>query len=96
MKVLVQYWTPLTGGELVSISKNQEQIQTSILELKLKPDPDWKDSFLNYDDAAEPDGKPTEIEIPDNSPFCDMVEHGTVFLNDDEMSLVWNKNSSAD
>jgi hypothetical protein len=93
MKVLVQYWRPLEGGELVSISKSREQIEASIQDLAPKPDPDWEEDILNYDKAAEPNGEPEELEIPDDSPFARMVQGGTVFLREDELELIWDNSN---
>lgn len=92
MKVLVQYWLPLRGGELVSISLSQEQLTKTISELVPKQNPEDKDEILNEDSAANPDGDAEELEIPDSTieRFLDLLNRRTVFLCDDEMGMIWD------
>lgn len=96
MKILRQDWRILEGGQITSISKDQEQLNATIEELAPKKDPEEEDEILNWEKAAEPDGSAQEIEIPGDSVFAEMVKNGTVFLHDDEMGLIWDNSSIED
>jgi hypothetical protein len=90
MKVLVQVWEKLTGGESTSISKNREQLEETIKGVAPQKDPDDAEDILNYYEAVVPDGDPREVEIPDGSVFAEMVQSRTVFLLPDEMGVIWD------
>ena len=76
MKVLMQDWDVPSKGQLVSISKNQDQLDATTREIK-------RDDAEN---CAVDD--PFEVEIPDDHEFVGMLENGSVFLHDDEMDII--------
>lgn len=74
MKVLMQHWYVPGKGALVSISKNKDQLNAAVQQVKT--------------DGGRKDGKPLEVEIPDDHAFVDMLKDGTVFLHNDEMDVI--------
>ena len=77
MKVLLQEWAIPGGG--TSISRNRAEIRTAYKRVKRKIP--W----------AKYNGGPTEINIPDDSVFAEMVAtRGTVFLSRDETETAWD------
>lgn len=69
MKVLVQFWRLDAGGEKISISKTRKQLRQTITEVD--------------DEGVVPNGNPNWLELK-NDGLIEMVESGTVFLNEDE------------
>lgn len=78
MKVLLQEWWMLGKGTVNSISKDRAQLGAILDKEKAKA----------KEDGADPRGTPLEVEIPNDHAFVDMLEHGTVFLHDDEMDAI--------
>jgi hypothetical protein len=79
MKVLKQDWESSSGSERTSISKNLDALNVTKREIAIE------------EESLVPVGEPFEITIPENSDFVEMVEcNGTVFLNPDELYLVYN------
>ncbi len=84
MKVFHQTWRSEYGGpELNSISRDRAAYEEAVVYVA-NPDEDSKDG------PAHPTGDLMEITIPDDSEFAGLVKkHGTIFLHDDEMDVVW-------
>lgn len=89
MKVLWQIWTYGQGMELNSISKDAEQLAVTIEE-QSSPQADIAGKVSHHDNNVIPEGEAEEIDIPDNSIFAEMVESRTVFLNENEMDIIWD------
>lgn len=96
MKVLVQEWDNVAGGQATSISKDREQLDETIKRVAPQKNPHDEGDILNYKEATVPDGDATEVEIPDDSVFAEMVGSRTVFLHSDEMDVLWASSSSQD
>lgn len=84
MKVLVQYWTVYVGQELISISKDQSQLDDMIVRIQRE------DAENDNGKTTDPDGDAKWITIPDDSFFAEMVESETIFLDVEEQHVVWN------
>ncbi len=74
MKVLMQDWYVPDKGALVSISKDNNQLDVTAKRITAK--------------GGEVDGEPLEVEIPDDHEFVHMLRNGSVFLHHDEMDVI--------
>ncbi len=86
MKVWRQDWTMFDGKQITSISKSREALKQTTKEAsKAEKEKEGRG------DWAVVDGEPEKITIPNDSFFADMARSwGTVFLNDNEMDVVYN------
>lgn len=79
MKVLVQNWETARRSERTSLSKDINELNQE------------KSVIAGEEEILMPVGEPVEITIPDDSVFAEMLEsRGTVFLNSDELSIVYD------
>ncbi|OGG41991.1 hypothetical protein A2837_02175 [Candidatus Kaiserbacteria bacterium RIFCSPHIGHO2_01_FULL_46_22] len=88
MKVLVQDWKTPEGRLRTSISKDQEQLDETVK--RLAPRLDSEGEVQNWDKAVTPEEGSWEIEIPEDSIFVEMVGFRTVFLEPDEMDVLYS------
>jgi hypothetical protein len=75
MRVLLQDWDLYEKGIAYSISKDKKQLEATKKRIVDKGE-------------GKPNGKPTEVTIPDDHAFAEMVETRTVFLQHDEMDVI--------
>ena len=75
MKVLLQEWMSNERGHMMSISKDEAQLEETIQRLKAE-------------DKAKAEGKWMEVEIPDDHGLAEIVEGDTIFLEKDEEDLI--------
>ncbi len=86
MKVLWQEWTG-KNAHRNSLSKNKSSLLRTIKEV----------GAMDEDDRVVPDGEPQEITIEDSSAMAELVTcEGTIFLEYDEMDIVWNAPENAE
>lgn len=79
MKVLVQNWETARRSERTSLNKDINELNQE------------KSVIAGEEETLMPVGEPVEITIPDDSVFAEMLEsRGTVFLNSDELSIVYD------
>lgn len=79
MKVLVQNWETARRSERTLLSKDINELNQE------------KSVIAGEEETLMPVGEPVEITIPDDSVFAEMLEsRGTVFLNSDELSIVYD------
>lgn len=77
MRVLYQEWTAKSGVSFSSVSKDTEQYQEAIVRAQIGIDP------------ATPNlPAPCLAEIPDTHVFAKLVRDRTVFIFDEELTLV--------
>lgn len=77
VRVLYQEWTARSGASFSSVSKDAEQYQEAIVRAQIGMDP------------ATPDlPAPCLAEIPDTHVFAKLVQDRTVFIFDEELTLV--------
>lgn len=79
MKVLKQDWTSPRGSERTSLSRDLDDLNKT------------KSEEVSEEEYLDPVGEPLEITIPDDSALAELVEcDGTVFLNRNELDIVFN------
>ena len=71
MKVIYQFWMGDYGKERFSISKNQEQLDLTLGELKDKEEDE---------DGVIPNGEPGEALVLDDN-LMELVENDTIFID---------------
>lgn len=76
MKVLLQEWT-IDGKSETSISKDQTQLNDTIQEIEAESD----EGNVKCEELSE-------VEVPNDHAFAEMVQSRTVFLHDDEMDVI--------